>query len=335
MKKLMVLMTLCALLLCTIPACAGVMIVSSTPTHVDSEEMEQNLDRAIDLLNGRVIAKGQMLSFNEIVGPRTADNGFAVAPNGNGVSVMGGGVSQVATTLNIALKEMGSDIAIDEIHAFGSAYSAGYVDEAKDAVLTDYSRNLDFRFTSNHPENLSISMWRAGGTVFCQLTGIGTAAVAPHTTPEPDPVITPTPATEQSAQGSKTLYVVNVTSYVNLRSEPSTGAKSLAQIPKGMSLQFTGEKEDAFFQVIYDGKIGYAHEDYLSSKNPNPMMLTVINCETRVSLRENATTESTRLAFIPLGEKVEYLGITEDGFLKVKYGDISGYVLASYLTEAE
>ena len=67
MKKLICLMVLFSLFLCAIPASAGVMIVSSTPTYDDSEAMEQNLDRAIEMLNNKVIVKGQPFSFNEIV----------------------------------------------------------------------------------------------------------------------------------------------------------------------------------------------------------------------------------------------------------------------------
>ncbi len=338
MKKLMVLMTLCTLLLYAIPASAGVMIVSSTPTYDDSEAMAQNLDRAIEMLNGKVIAKGQAFSFNEIVGARTAENGFAAASNGNGVTVMGGGVSQVATTLHAALKEMGSDIAIDEIHAFGSAYSADYVDEAKDAVLTDYSRNLDFRFTSSHAENLSISMWRSGGTVFCQLTGIGMATSTPNATPVPEPTATLQPSTEPTSEQNseyEILYVVNVNSHVNLREEPSTKAEVLKQVPKDAAVQFTGKREGDFLQVIYDSKTGYAHGDYLSPNNPRPTMMTVVNCQSNVSLWAKPSTGADKLAIVPLGDEVEYLGVTEDGFHKVKYGGKKGYIIASYLVESQ
>lgn len=267
MKKLLILFTLCSLLLWGIPAVAGVMIVSSTPAYDDSEAMAQNLDRAIEILNGKVIAKGQMFSFNQTVGPRTAANGFAMAPNGNGVAVSGGGVSQVATTLYTALKELGGDIVYNEKNAFGGTYSAGYVEKATDAVLTDYSRGLDFCFTSNHTDNLAISMWRAGSTVFCQLTGLGTTTATPETTPGTEASSQPAgvPAAEYEI-----MYVVNVEHYVNLRSAPSTKAESLTQIFKGSPVQFTGKKIGDFLQVIYKGNTGYAHKDYLSSKNLNP-----------------------------------------------------------------
>ncbi|MGI6170035.1 MAG: SH3 domain-containing protein, partial [Christensenellales bacterium] len=264
---------------------------------------------------------------------RTPENSFVLAPNGNGISVMGGGVSQVATTLNMALKELGNDIVIDEQHTFGSAYSAGYVEDVKDTVLTDYARGLDFRFTSNHAENLSISMWRAGSMVFCQLTGIGTATTAPDATPEPEPAASPTP--DQPARASQTMYVFNVKSYVNLRSEPSTGAKSLMQIPEGAAVQFTGEQSGDFLQVIYNGKTGYAHRDYLSSESPNPTMLTVVNCQNNVSLWAEPSTRAAKLGMIPLGDKVEYLGDTEDGFHKIGYKGNVGYVITSYLTAPE
>jgi uncharacterized protein YgiM (DUF1202 family) len=333
MKKLMVLLTICTLLLCVIPASAGVMIVSSTPTYDDSEAMEQNLDLAIEWLNGKIVAKGQTFSFNETIGARTPENSFVLAPNGNGISVMGGGVSQVATTLNMALKELGNDIVIDEQHTFGGAYSAGYVEDVKDTVLTDYERGLDFRFTSNHAENLSISMWRAGNMVFCQLTGIGTATTAPDATPEPESTDLPTSAPERPARETQTMYVANVNSFVNLRDEPSTGAKSLAQVPKGEAVHLTGERSGDFLQVIYDGKTGYVHGAYLSLENPNLTMLTVINCQTNVSLWAEPSTRADKLTAIPLGAKVEYFNTTEDGFRKVGYEGMTGYVIVAYLTE--
>lgn len=333
--KLMTLLILCALLMCAIPASAGVMIVSSTPTYDNSEAMTQNLDRAIEMLNGKIIAKGETFSFNEIVGARTAENGFASASNGNGISVMGGGVSQVATTLGMALRELGDDIIYDEQHAFGSAYNANYMEKAENTILTDYARRLDFCFTSGHAENLSISMWRAGGTVFCQLMGIGTATTAPDVTPEPVSTDLSTSESAQLAQENQTMYVVNVTSYVNLREEPSAKAKSLAQIPKGASVQYTGERNGDFMQVIYDGKTGYAHGDYLSPDNPDPTMLTVINCQTNVSLWLEPSTKADKLAVVPLGDEVEYLGVTESDFHKVKYGEKEGFIIASYLAESQ
>jgi vancomycin resistance protein YoaR len=73
----------------------------------------QNIHRMADLTRGFVIEPGGYFSPNEIVGPRTAANGFAVAgaiENGKHVDVVGGGVSQFATTSFNAAFFAGLDI---------------------------------------------------------------------------------------------------------------------------------------------------------------------------------------------------------------------------------
>jgi vancomycin resistance protein YoaR len=66
-----------------------------------------NIRLAARRLNGKVIAPGQVLSVNRVVGNRTHENGFLTAPvieDGKKVPGIGGGVSQVASTLfNAAL----------------------------------------------------------------------------------------------------------------------------------------------------------------------------------------------------------------------------------------
>lgn len=64
-----------------------------------------NIRRGAELLNGTVIAPGQVVSFNQLVGPRRLDRGFVWAP----VIVrdelepgVGGGTCQVASTLHAA-----------------------------------------------------------------------------------------------------------------------------------------------------------------------------------------------------------------------------------------
>ena len=96
MKKILIMTLILTMLLCG-NAFASVMVITGTPTYDDSEGMTKNLIRTIEVLNGQKIEKGKTVSFNEIVGPRTEANGFAEALNGNGVKVMGGGVSQAGT----------------------------------------------------------------------------------------------------------------------------------------------------------------------------------------------------------------------------------------------
>ncbi len=339
MKKIMIslILTLCILIGTITGASASVMIVSSTNAYDDSDALYANLDRAIAALNNQVIVKGQSFSFNEIVGPRTAKNGFTTAPNGNGVPVMGGGVSQIATTLNMAMKNLGSDLVYEQLYAFGLAFSAGYVESAAETVLTDYSHNLDYRFTSNHAENLAISMWRSDSMIFCQLTGIGDATTVPTDEPEETPVPEPVRPAEpdQPAEPvdstAQRMKVVNVNSYVNLRQSPSTQSESLMQIPRDAVVEYTGEQDGDFLKVSYEGKTGYVHGKYLEKMTDAPAMLTVVNCKQSVTLRAEPSRSAAALADVPLGAEVEDGGITEGEFRKVVYQGKEGYVLDAYL----
>lgn len=333
MKKALILTLILALLLCGTQAFASVMVVTGTPTYGDSEGMTQNLTHAIETLNNQIVEKGKTFSLNEVLGPRTEDNGYAPALNGNGVEVMGGGVSQVATTLYLALKELGESITYDERHTFGSAFNAGYVEDVKDTALTDYRHGLDFKFTNNTADDLVISMWDGGGTLFCQLTDASIVTETPAPTEEPAPAAEATPTQAPAPASDNTYYVVNVKSHVNLREEPSTDSAILVGVPKGSAVQSTGEMVDDFLRVEYDGKTGYIHSKYLDKGTPTEIWLTVVNCSTGVSLRETASKKADKLADVALGEKVRSFDHEENGFLEVEYNGIRGFILKDYLEE--
>jgi hypothetical protein len=59
--------------------------------------------------------------------PRTSGRGYVGAVNGRGVVAMGGGVSQVAATLYLALKQM-DGIEYLEKKTYGSKFTEDYVD---------------------------------------------------------------------------------------------------------------------------------------------------------------------------------------------------------------
>lgn len=347
MKKIFALTLIVAMMLCSSQAFASVMIVTGTPTYGDSEGMTQNLTHAIETLNNQIVEKGKTFSLNEVLGPRTEGNGYAPALNGNGVEVMGGGVSQVATTLYLALKELGDDVTYDERHTFGSAFNAGYAEDGKDTALTDYSRGLDFKFTNQSTDDLVISMWNGGGTLFCQLTDASIVTEMPTEAPTEASAETPaetppetqteeTAATEVPTPASvsgDTYYVVNVKSHVNLREEPSTDSTILAGVSKGSAVQSTGETVDDFMRVEYDGKTGYIHSKYLAKGAPTEIWLTVVNCSTGVSLRESASKKADKLADVALGERVRSFDHEENGFLEVEYNGTRGFILKDYLEE--
>ncbi len=85
-----------------------------------------NIARAARYLDGTVLAPGQVLSFNERVGPRTFDRGFALAPviiDDELDAGVGGGVCQVASTLHAAAVFGSLDVVQRRSHSRPSAYT--------------------------------------------------------------------------------------------------------------------------------------------------------------------------------------------------------------------
>ena len=77
--------------------------VGSFTTPYDSGQPRvTNIRKASEILNGTIIPAGGTLSLNKVLGKRTTDRGFVAAPmvaDGLLVDSVGGGVSQLATTL--------------------------------------------------------------------------------------------------------------------------------------------------------------------------------------------------------------------------------------------
>jgi vancomycin resistance protein YoaR len=115
----------------------------TTPWSGDADRI-QNLRRAAKLLDGTRIAPGATFSFNEEVGARTSERGFRPAPVivGREYKVgIGGGVSQVATTVFNAAWETGLPIVERTAHAlYISRYEAG-----RDATVSYPDIDLKFK----------------------------------------------------------------------------------------------------------------------------------------------------------------------------------------------
>lgn len=170
MKKLMALGM--ALVLMTgvlaAPAMADTDVSSSTPLDSASSAQLNNIQLAVDALDGAYVAYGDVFSFNDIVGDRTADRGYKTAVNGRGVKAMGGGVAQVASTLYLALEQM-DGIDYVEKKTYGSKFAGDYVFSGDEAIITDSSEGIDFVFENNY-DDFYINIWTTDTTVECTLS---------------------------------------------------------------------------------------------------------------------------------------------------------------------
>jgi vancomycin resistance protein YoaR len=104
-------------------------VVSSFDTwfgrHGDQKRRGDNIDVAAQHLDGTVLAPGELVSFNSIVGDRSEDNGFQKSweiYKGEMVEGVGGGTCQVASTLHAAAFFGGLDILERLPHSRPSAY---------------------------------------------------------------------------------------------------------------------------------------------------------------------------------------------------------------------
>ena len=124
-------------------------LASYTTLYAGSYDRITNLRLAISLLNGALVAPGGTFSFNERVGERTIERGFRPAPviiKDEYEEDVGGGVSQVATTVFNAAWEAGLKIAERAPHSlYISRYQTG-----RDATV-NYP-DLDVKFVNDTPK---------------------------------------------------------------------------------------------------------------------------------------------------------------------------------------
>ncbi len=143
---------------------------SYTTLNAGTSDRITNLRRAIDLLNGALVAPGGTFSFNERVGERTVERGFRPAPviiRDEYEEDVGGGVSQVGTTVFNAAWEAGVKILERNPHSlYISRYQLG-----RDATV-NYP-DLDMRFLNDTPNWILVAASWDGGGITVSLYGGG------------------------------------------------------------------------------------------------------------------------------------------------------------------
>ncbi|MBF4162394.1 VanW family protein [Nocardioides acrostichi] len=129
-------------------------VSSFTTYYPDAEYRNVNIGRAAELVDGTILKPGQVFSMNDIVGERTRANGFTegyVISNGILKKDLGGGVSQLATTLFNAAFFAGLKDVEHKPHSF-------YIDRypvGREATVVWGS--LDLKFADDTPYGVYVS----------------------------------------------------------------------------------------------------------------------------------------------------------------------------------
>ena len=130
-----------------------------------------------------------------------------------------------------------------------------------------------------------------------------------------------------------TLFVVNCRESITLRESPSVYAAEIAQIPLGQAVGYIADAGNGFYKINYDGLIGYALSQYLSSQSPNNSARygTVVNCRQSITLRVAPSIHAEEIIQMPLGARVRFLGGAANDFYQVEYQGMTGYALRAYI----
>ncbi len=124
-----------------------------------------NIMVAGEAINNTLLHPGQVFSFNQATGPRTAERGYEYAPiivQGSVVLGLGGGICQTSSTLYNAV--LGSQLEV--VERYPHSKPVGYVPIGKDATVSNY---LDFKFRNNTDNFILIKASSYGGKIAVEI----------------------------------------------------------------------------------------------------------------------------------------------------------------------
>ena len=194
-------------------------LISSFTTQATSDALRnENIALAAAAIHGLAIMPGESFSFNGVVGRRTPERGYRMAPaiaGGQTVDEIGGGVCQVSSTLFNAAAMADMSIVTREPHAWPS----NYVDMGLDATVN--WPNLDFVFRNDTRSPVFIAADFRGRKLTVELYGLRAdtaesiilqteliASTPPPADPEYRQNASLFPGTQQEVKKPRTGYLV-------------------------------------------------------------------------------------------------------------------------------
>jgi len=144
-------------------------LIGSNPSRT------HNIRLAMDALDGTVLEPGAELSFNRVVGPRTAERGYVMAPvilREERQLQLGGGICQVASTLFCA----GLLAGLTPVERWRHSSPVDYVALGEDATISWGFKDLKLR--NDWDDRVRVRIAVVGSTLTVQVDG---AAANPRT----------------------------------------------------------------------------------------------------------------------------------------------------------
>ena len=143
-------------------------LATFTAASASEDNRDTNLRLACEAINGMILYPGDVFSYNDALGQRTAAKGYKPGPSYSGnetVETIGGGICQVSSSLYYCALVADLEILIRESHGFATSY----MPLGTDATVSWGS--IDFRFRNNTDYPIRIEASASGGNTTVTLIG--------------------------------------------------------------------------------------------------------------------------------------------------------------------
>lgn len=177
-------------------------LLGSGTTNVSgSSNRKHNVKLSAQACNGVVLMPGEVFSYNNTTGSRTAAKGYLSAPvysGGASVDEVGGGICQTSSTIYYAVLHTTLEVVERKAHM----YNTGYVDEGMDATV--YYGQTDFRFknNTNYPVKIVTRSYDQGGKRKLTVEIYGTNETGYYAVPKSTTYDKVSPTTQYKADSS-------------------------------------------------------------------------------------------------------------------------------------
>ena len=186
-----------------------------------SAARKNNVALSAKACNGVILLPGEVFSYNNTTGSRSADKGYQAAPvyvGGASTDEVGGGICQTSSTIYYAVLHTTLEVVERRSHM----YNTGYVPAGMDATV--YYGSTDFRFknNTNYPVKIVTESYDQGGSRYLTVKIYGTNETGTYAVPKSTTYDQVTPTTQYKADSS----IPRGTTQVDRKQNPYTGVKA-------------------------------------------------------------------------------------------------------------
>ena len=148
-----------------------------------SANRKSNVKLSAEACNGVILMPGEIFSYNNTTGSRTADKGYLGAPvysGGASVESVGGGICQTSSTIYYAV--LHTTLEIVERHAH--MYAVEYVPDGMDATVWYGASDFRFQNNTNYPVKIVTESYDKNGSRYLTVKIYGTNEDGRYAVPE-------------------------------------------------------------------------------------------------------------------------------------------------------